>query len=79
MNRANFFTSYKTIVLGFVLAMSVFVALLLPGGQAAAAACTVPSTDYGTVNGLSVTADTAGTYRIWTRMAAATQRIIHIY
>ena len=34
-----------------------------------AAACTLPGTDYGTVD-LSVTIPTAGTYRIWTRMAA---------
>gem|GEM_PF-2896827 len=71
MVRSSFLVSYKSILIGFGLALSVFVALLLPGGQAAAAACAVPSTDYGTVNGLSVTADTAGTYRIWTRMAAA--------
>jgi hypothetical protein len=34
-----------------------------------AAGCTLPSTDYGTVD-LSVSIPTAGTYRIWTRMAA---------
>lgn len=48
--------------------------VLIPAFQtkdAAAAACTVPSTDYGQVSGLSATIDTAGTYRIWTRMAAA--------
>lgn len=36
-----------------------------------AAACTAPSTDYGTVSNLTVTAPAAGTYRVWTRMAAA--------
>jgi len=57
---------------GIAFAISVlFVALLIPNGQAAAAACATPSTNYGTVSGLSVTADTTGTYRIWTRMAAA--------
>jgi len=39
--------------------------------NASAAACAAPSTDYGQVSGLSTTIDTAGTYRIWTRMAAA--------
>lgn len=38
---------------------------------ASAAACTAPSTDYGTVSNLSVSITSAGTYRIWTRMAAA--------
>ena len=38
--------------------------------HAAAAACTAPATDYGTVSGLSASVNTAGTYRIWTRMAA---------
>lgn len=37
---------------------------------ASAAACATPSTDYGQVSDLSATIDTAGTYRIWTRMAA---------
>lgn len=39
--------------------------------NAAAAACVAPSTDYGQVTNLSTSIDTAGTYRIWTRMAAA--------
>lgn len=38
--------------------------------QVSAAACTSPSTDYGTVSNLSVTITTTGTYRVWTRMAA---------
>lgn len=38
---------------------------------ASAAACVDPATDYGTVSNLSVNIDTAGTYRIWTRMAAS--------
>lgn len=39
--------------------------------NAIAAACTTPSTDYGRVTNLSFTIDTAATYRIWSRMAAA--------
>ncbi len=35
-----------------------------------AASCTAPSTDYGTVTGLSANIASTGTYRIWTRMAA---------
>lgn len=42
-----------------------------PSDQVAAAACVAPATDYGTVSNLSVNITTAGTYRIWTRMAAA--------
>jgi hypothetical protein len=38
--------------------------------QVLAAACTPPATDYGQVSGLSVNIDTAGTYRIWSRIAA---------
>jgi hypothetical protein len=38
--------------------------------QVLAAACTAPATDYGQVSGLSVNIDTAGTYRIWSRIAA---------
>jgi len=59
----------KTIILYLMLAL-----VLIPTFQsknAAAAACAAPSTDYGQVTGLSTTIDTAGTYRIWTRMAAA--------
>jgi len=50
------------------------VSMLVPTFQAKnalAAACATPATDYGQVTGLSTTIDTAGTYRIWTRMAAA--------
>jgi len=39
--------------------------------RAAAAACTAPATDYGTVSNLSVNVSASGTYRVWTRMAAA--------
>ena len=38
--------------------------------SAYAAACTAPSTDYGQVSNLTINIDTAGTYRIWSRMAA---------
>ncbi len=38
--------------------------------HALAAACGAPSTDYGQVTGLTTSIDTAGTYRIWTRMSA---------
>lgn len=38
--------------------------------NASAAACVAPGTDYGQVTNLSTNIDTAGTYRIWTRMAA---------
>ena len=39
--------------------------------QVLAAACATPSTDYGQVSNISIAIDTAATYRIWTRMAAA--------
>ncbi|HEX7484014.1 MAG TPA: dockerin type I domain-containing protein [Candidatus Saccharimonadales bacterium] len=39
--------------------------------QVLAAACTTPPTDYGQVSNISVAIDTAATYRIWSRMAAA--------
>jgi hypothetical protein len=38
--------------------------------QVLAAACTQPATDYGQVSNISVSIDTVGTYRIWTRMVA---------
>jgi len=39
--------------------------------NAFAAACTAPGVDYGQVTGLSTSIANAGTYKIWTRMAAA--------
>lgn len=53
--------------MGFV----VFSMLMFKPHLASAAACTAPSTDYGSVSNLSVSITAAGTYRIWTRMAAA--------
>lgn len=47
------------------------VASLSPAQQVSAAACVTPGTDYGTVSGITVNIDTTGTYKIWTRMAAA--------
>ncbi len=44
---------------------------ITPSTPVAAAACVPPATDYGTVSNLSVNITTPGTYRIWTRMAAA--------
>lgn len=56
----------------FTLLFAFGVSVLTLGGsdQAAAAACVPPGTDYGSVTNLSVNIDEAGTYRIWTRMAA---------
>ena len=42
---------------------------VMPSPVAHAAACTAPSTDYGTVT-FTASIGTAGTYRIWTRMSA---------
>lgn len=45
--------------------------LLMQGTQSAsAAACAVPTTDYGTVT-QTVTFDSAGSYRVWSRMKAS--------
>lgn len=57
------------VALLFVISLSISSGL--PSEPAAAAACVPPATDYGTVSNLSVNITTAGTYRIWTRMAAA--------
>lgn len=58
----------KSIIAAAVLLALLSLSLLHPT-KVHAAACTLPSTDYGTVD-LSVSIPTAGTYRIWTRMAA---------
>lgn len=56
------------LVVTSVCMMIASVALLYPR-TAVAAPCTPPGTDYGTVT-YSATVSTAGTYRIWVRMAA---------
>src|SRR5882757_1060955 len=67
---ANIF-SRRSLLFAFGLGM-LFAALLLARPHlASAAACTAPSTDYGSVTGLTVNAPAATTYRIWSRMAAA--------
>lgn len=57
----------KTILLtglAFVLAFS---PIVLPFNRALAAACTAPSTDYGTATS-AITVPSTATYRLWTRM-----------
>lgn len=54
-----------------LLATAVLVgATLLTSTAKVSAACTAPSTNYGTVTHSNVSITSAGTYRIWTRMAA---------
>lgn len=69
MSRQKRYLTYPLMAL--LLLASTVVSILSTPNQAFAAACVNPSTDYGTVSNLSVNIDTAGTYRIWTRMAAA--------
>jgi hypothetical protein len=57
-----------------VIIYALLVIAIIPSFQmrnVTAAACGAPSTDYGQVSALTATVSTAGTYRIWTRMAAA--------
>ncbi|MEO7904524.1 MAG: fibronectin type III domain-containing protein [Candidatus Saccharimonadales bacterium] len=57
--------------MGLVLAVAlVCMASVAQPQSASAAACSAPSTDYGSVTGLSVSAGKTANYRIWTRMAA---------
>lgn len=56
------------LILGVAMAMLL---TLIKVDTVSAAACAAPSTDYGTVSGLSVNVTTAGSYRVWSRMAAA--------
>ncbi|MFZ1301238.1 MAG: dockerin type I domain-containing protein, partial [Candidatus Microsaccharimonas sp.] len=56
---------------GIFLMLAIAVIPTFQARNASAAACATPSTDYGQVTGLTTTIDTTGTYRIWTRMAAA--------
>ena len=76
IHKADIMTKSFTQRLSWPKKVALYVLLLIafvPSYQmrnAAAAACSTPSTDYGQVTGLSTTLDTAGTYRIWTRMAA---------
>jgi hypothetical protein len=58
----------KTILAG-VLLLALAVVGVHARSYAAAGACSAPSTDYGTVTS-SVTITGAGTYRVWTRIAA---------
>jgi hypothetical protein len=57
------------LVTATVLILVVFTVNSMNPVKVRAAACTAPTTDYGTVD-LSVAIPAAGTYRIWTRMAA---------
>ncbi|MCA9324689.1 fibronectin type III domain-containing protein [Candidatus Saccharibacteria bacterium] len=56
----------------FVILTGIFLAtfFVVTPRSASAAACTAPSTDYGTVSNLTMSIPSTGTYRIWTRMAA---------
>ncbi len=51
-----------------VILLAGFYFVMLPA-QARAAACTVPSTDFGTATA-TIKVDTAGTYQVWSRMQA---------
>jgi hypothetical protein len=60
LRKIAFVSTFLLMLLGF---------MAMPH-HAAAAACTAPSTDYGTVT-LTATVPATATYRVWTRMAAA--------
>lgn len=57
------------VVAAFLMFAATSVASILQAAPVSAAACTPPGTDYGTVT-FSNTISSAGTYRVWTRMAA---------
>lgn len=57
------------ISVAFLMLAASSVANILHVAPASAAACTPPGTDYGTVT-FTTTISSAGTYRVWTRMAA---------
>lgn len=67
--RQNKLFQPKNIILFVMIAVAIVPTF--QAKNASAAACATPATDYGQVSGVSATIDTAGTYRIWTRMAAA--------
>lgn len=62
-------TSVYTIVSSLFSTLFAMTAMLV-ASPIASAACTAPGTDYGTVTHSNVSITSAGTYRIWTRMAA---------
>lgn len=70
--NATYFTRSKWSVVALVTIFSFAAASLMTTTMprlASAAACTAPTTDYGTVT-LSISVPATGTYRVWSRMAA---------
>jgi hypothetical protein len=69
MNTLNAHLSVRKITLAAVLVVGLAVVGTHVRSYAAAGACSAPATDYGTVTS-TVNITGAGTYRIWTRLAA---------
>ncbi len=59
--------THSIVGVAYLVALLAFIILLF-GQKAQAAACTVPTTNYGTVDNITVTIPTTATYRVWSRM-----------
>ncbi len=57
------------IIAGLLLALASYIALVVPS-KVSAAACAAPAADYGSATA-TINVETAATYRIWSRIAAA--------
>lgn len=61
------------LLLGSLLAVTALLVMVPSRAAAASGTCTPPSTDYGSVT-LSISTQTAATYRVWVRMAASSSQ-----